>query len=289
MKPVPPVIVIGMSRSGTTMLTKMLEELGLYAGRQLTNNHEAVFFRKINDWLLTQCSGGLENPGVIRYLLQDSEARDLYAGFVEFTMKTPKAISFLGLGDYLKYRTPAALDVPWGWKDPRNTFTLPVWLDIFPGAKIVHIYRHPLDIVSSLRTRRKKGLSRLKKRGGFSGTLYRYLLVRRHIGTGKVFTDLRAASLDEGLLMWEEYMSEARKHVSDLGERAIEIRYEDFLESPVSVIKTLSDFCGLYPSQASIEKTAGGVNESRRLAFLKDPELQEYSVRISDRLKAYGY
>ncbi|MGD9653227.1 MAG: sulfotransferase [Candidatus Dadabacteria bacterium] len=43
MKPVPPVIVIGMSRSGTTMLTKMLDELGLYAGKKLTDNHEAVF------------------------------------------------------------------------------------------------------------------------------------------------------------------------------------------------------------------------------------------------------
>lgn len=289
MKPVAPVIVIGMSRSGTTMLTKMLDELGLYAGKKLTDNHEAVFFRKINDWLLAQCSGGLENPGVIRYLLEDAEARELYAGFVEFTMKTPKAISFLGLGDYLKYRTPAALDVPWGWKDPRNTFTLPVWLDIFPGAKVIHIYRHPLDIVSSLRTRRKKGLSRLKEKGGLSGTLYRYLLVRRHIGTGKVFTDLRGASLEEGLLMWEEYMAEARKHVAALGERAVEFRYEDLIGDPVSVLKTLSDFCGLCPAPASIEKAAGGVNESRRLAFMKDPELKEYSARISDRLKIYGY
>ena len=289
MKPAPPVIVIGMSRSGTTMLTKMLDELGLYAGKKLTDNHEAVFFWELNDWLLTQCSGGLENPGVIRYLLEDPEARALYGGFVEFTMKTPKAISFLGLADYLKYRTPAALDVPWGWKDPRNTFTLPVWLDIFPDARIIHIYRHPLDIVNSLRTRRKRGLSRLKEKGGLSGALYKYFLVRRHIGTGKIFTDLRGATLEEGLLMWEEYMAEARRHVAALGDRAIEVRYEDFLESPVPVLKSLSDFCGLCPASLSIEKTAGDVNETRRLAFLKDPELKEYSIRVSDRLKAYGY
>jgi len=52
MKPHSPIIIIGMSRSGTSMLTRMLDELGLFVGKKLTKNHEALFFRKINDWLL---------------------------------------------------------------------------------------------------------------------------------------------------------------------------------------------------------------------------------------------
>ena len=77
MKAQSPIIIIGMSRSGTSMLTRMLGSLGLFCGSKLTNNHEAVFFRELNDWLLTQCSGGLENPGTMQNLLQDSEARAL--------------------------------------------------------------------------------------------------------------------------------------------------------------------------------------------------------------------
>lgn len=285
----PPVIIIGMSRSGTSMLTRMLDELGLFVGSNLTNNHEAIFFRKLNDWLLTQCSGGLENPGTIRYLLTDGEARTLYAEFIRFTMGTPDVISFLGLRKYIEFRTPIKLDIPWGWKDPRNTFTLPFWLDIFPHAKVIHIIRHPLDIVNSLKMRRRRGLSRLSDRYAKFKSLYWYYLARKFIGTNKVFVDLRGASLEEGLLMWEEYIKEARGHVSGLKERAVEIKYEDFLEDPATILNQLVDFCGLDAGSLEIEKSAAKVNKSRGLAYLKDPELKSFSVEITERLKKYGY
>lgn len=285
----PPVIIIGMSRSGTSMLTRMLDELGLFVGKRVTGNHEAIFFRDLNDWLLTQCSGGLENPGTIKYLLRDKEARSLFGDFVKYAMRTPRVISFLGLKKYIRYRTPARLDIPWGWKDPRNTFTLPFWLDIFPDAKVIHIFRHPLDIINSLRTRRARGLSRLRDRHARLKPLYWFYLMRRFIGGRRVFVDLRGASLDEGLMLWEEYMKEARERVAELGARGIEIRYEDFLENPNDVLKTLYDFCGLVAHKGEIEKSASQVNKSRGYAFLKDPELKAYSAVIADRLKSYGY
>lgn len=289
--PLPPVIIIGMSRSGTSMLTRMLDDLGLFVGSRVTDNHEAVFFRDLNDWLLTQCSGGLENPGAIKYLLGDDEARALYGDFIKFSMKTPHAVSFLGLSKYFRYGTPARLDIPWGWKDPRNTFTLPFWLDIFPEAKVIHIYRHPLDIISSLRTRRKRGLARLSDRhsGFLLKPLYLLYLVRKFIGGRRVFVDLRGASLEVGFILWEEYMKEAREHVARMGERAIEVKYEYFLENPSEVLTSLVGFCGLETDISDIEKAASEVNKSRGYAFLKDPELKSYSLDISARLRDYGY
>ena len=291
MSQLPPVIIIGMSRSGTSMLTRMLDDLGLFVGSKLTDNHEAVFFRDLNDWLLTQSSGGLENPGVIKYLLEDKEARSLYGDFVKFSMKTPRALSFLGLGNYLRYRTPAALDIPWGWKDPRNTFTLSFWLDMFPDAKVIHIYRHPLDIINSLRTRRERGLSRLGKK--YSGSIikpfYMMYLVHKFIRGRRVFVDLRGASLSEGFILWEEYMNEARAHVARLGEQAVEVKYEDFLANPSETLGHLAGFCGLGAAESEIEKVAGEVNKSRGYAYLKDPELKAYSLEIAARLGAYGY
>ena len=271
------------------MLTRMLGDLGLFVGSRVTNNHEALFFRDLNDWLLTQCSGGLENPGMIRYLLRDREARSLFGDFMKYVMKTPRAISYLGLGKYLRYWTPAGLDIPWGWKDPRNTFTLPFWLDIFPGAKVIHIYRHPLDIINSLRTRRAKGLLRLKDKHAAYRPVYWYYLMRKFIGGRRVFVDLRGSSLDEGFILWEEYMKEARGHVEMLGENAVEIKYEYFLENPGDVLNTLADFCGLGAGKSEIEKAAGEVNKSRGFAFLNDPELKSYSVDIAGRLERYGY
>ena len=45
-----PVIVIGMHRSGTTMLTKMLEELGVFLGWKKQGDHESTFFLSLKRW-----------------------------------------------------------------------------------------------------------------------------------------------------------------------------------------------------------------------------------------------
>ncbi len=284
-----PIIIIGMSRSGTSMLTRMLDELGLFTGKKVTRNHEAIFFREINDWLLTQASGGLENPGSIKYLLQDLEARSLYGEFVEFSMTTPHVISFLGIRNYLKYRTPQKLDIPWGWKDPRNTYTLPFWLDLFPEAKVIHIYRHPLDIANSLVTRRKRGLSRLKERYKSFKPFYWYYLMHKFILKNRVFVDVRGSTLEQSFSIWEEYLAEARSHVETLSERAIEIKYEDFLEQPVNILKSVSEFCGLGATQDKIEEVASSANKSRAFAYLNEPELKAFSEKMADKLKTYGY
>jgi GT2 family glycosyltransferase len=42
---------------------------------------------------------------------------------------------------------------PWGWKDPRNSLTLPFWLDIVPGLKVVICVRNPLEVALSLNKR----------------------------------------------------------------------------------------------------------------------------------------
>jgi len=265
------------------MLTRMLDELGLFVGKKLTKNHEALFFRKINDWLLKQCSGGLENPGTIKYLLQDEEARKLYGEFVSFSMTTPDVISFLGISKYLKVRTPENLDIP------RNTFTLPFWLDLFPDAKVIHIYRHPLDIANSLITRRKRGLDRLKGRHKNMRRLYWYYLIRKFIMKNRLFVDIRGASVEEGFSIWEEYLKEARTHVNNLKERALEIKYEDFLNEPGQTLKELSDFCGLGASDSDIAKVASDANKSRAYAYLNNQELSAYAEKIAGKLKAYGY
>lgn len=42
---------------------------------------------------------------------------------------------------------------PWGWKDPRNCLTLPLWRKQLPELKILICVRHPLAVTESLRLR----------------------------------------------------------------------------------------------------------------------------------------
>src|SRR6187200_1282378 len=41
----------------------------------------------------------------------------------------------------------------WGWKDPRNSLTLPFWEDLLPDLKTLVIVRNPLEVAYSMRKR----------------------------------------------------------------------------------------------------------------------------------------
>jgi hypothetical protein len=47
---------------------------------------------------------------------------------------------------------------PWGFKDPRTCVLLPLYLRIFPDAKVLHIVRDPEDLATSLAHRPKRGV-----------------------------------------------------------------------------------------------------------------------------------
>ncbi|MFQ6096043.1 MAG: sulfotransferase [Candidatus Bathyarchaeia archaeon] len=289
MKAHPPVIVIGMHRSGTSMLTRMLETLGLFVGWRKTGTHEALFFQRLNKWLLRQSGGSMENPASINYLLEDQQTRALVVRLIHCTLNTPWAVSFLGWTRYLRYHTPANLDVPWGWKDPRNTYTLPIWLDVFPEAKVVHLYRHGVDVAASLKARRERILSRIEKRYAKFGVFYWFYLMLKLIPKRRGFVDLRGASLKGGFSMWEEYVEKARTYVHDLRDQAIEVKYEDFLVRPEEVLEELAGFCELTCTAAEIAKATGQVRKDRAYAYRGNSELEAFAAQVAGRLRRQGY
>ncbi len=138
-KPLAPVIIIGMHRSGTSMIAKMLEDLGLFSGVRKDRNHEAMFFQKLNDWIFRQCGTTWDHPASIQYLMDNRDVRAMVENYTRYTLQTPRSIGYLGWKRYTQYRNISHLDIPWGWKDPRNTYTLPIWMDLFPGARVIHI------------------------------------------------------------------------------------------------------------------------------------------------------
>jgi hypothetical protein len=288
----PPVIIIGMHRSGTSMLSRVLEELRLFVGKAkgaATENNEAHLFRRCNRWLLRLSGGTWDHPQPIQYLLNNPHVRSLAVHHIRALLYTPLVISYLGWRKYFRYRTPANLDIPWGWKDPRNTYTLPVWLDLFPEAKVIHIYRNGVDVARSLRERSKKDISaysrRIEKRR-------KTLSVGR--GSFPVVDNisLPCLSLSGGFSLWEAYTQRADEHLVALPEsRAMAIRYEDFLADPVPFVDALCQFCGIEPSVELVKTVSLKVDASRSGVYQRSPELFEFfgSVRNSPQMTRYSY
>src|ERR1039458_6747839 len=100
LKPLPaPIIIIGMHRSGTTMLARQLEALSVFMGKKKEANHESTFFLNVNRWLMAQSGGSWDNPQAIHYLLENREARRRVVDYIErYLLRTPRVISYLGWG-----------------------------------------------------------------------------------------------------------------------------------------------------------------------------------------------
>lgn len=281
-----PIIIIGMHRSGTSMVSRMLEQLGLFMGDKKQHDHEALFFININNWLLSQSGGSWDQPKAFHYLLEHKEVRSLAVTYIRYIMSTPRVINYLGWKHFLKYRSPEKLDFPWGWKDPRNTFTLPLWLDIFPDAKVIHVYRNGIDVANSLKVRESIKFTHRSQLINCEHKKLLYLLRPKRGG----FTDsIRCASLEGGFSLWEEYFDEARDHVYRLKNRAMEIKYEDAIAEPHKTLSSLARFCELPANNAVIEKLVGQLKKSRAYAYKNAPELREFSEQVTFRLRMYGY
>lgn len=278
-----PVIIIGMHRSGTSMISRMIEALGLFQGKEKDPNNEAFFFQHINEWLLRQSGGAWDYPGPLGLLLENARVRADAVELIRKRLASRQAISFFGRRSFIDFTTPAQVHGPWGWKDPRNTFTLPLWMDIFPNARVIHVLRHGVDVAASLRARSEKPSTKALRK---KQRIRKNPLIRLR----RPFVDsLRCSSLEGGFTLWEEYLREARTHVKALKDHAIEFRYEDFLADPTKNLLELVEFCGLRASLERVARIADNALTSRANAYRGKPDLEMFAAAKAARLGEYGY
>lgn len=280
--PIAPIIIAGMHRSGTSVLTSILDELGLFVGRKLDSNHEATYFLHLNNWLLRQAGATWDRPEVFNDFLSHDDIVAARVQQLEHLLKTPRAIEFLGLKNYLTLGSIKNMSTPWGWKDPRNTFTLPLWLKIFPNAKLLVIHRHGVDVAKSLATRADKISQNLSSDvARQSRWLWRLPLSNNSFS--------RCRNTNEGLALWKSYTQTADRHADQLGERALVLRYEVFLENPVPHVERVLDFIGMEAERPAIERSVQKLVASRAYSYRGSDVLRGLAERHHHDLNAFGY
>ncbi len=284
---VPPVVIVGMHRSGTSMLARHLESLGLFMGARLERNHEATSFVELNEWLLRRAGGAWDHPESVDELLNSAELRELTADYFRSVLSGPRVTRYTGVGRFVRGDRPLRASTHWGWKDPRNTFTLPVWLDIFPQSRVLHIYRNGIDVAHSLRTRAQGAL--VRARATHDARMRSRLYWARLKRTGFV-NSVRCLNLASSFELWELYVARAFGY-GDLGDRIMHVRFEDFLAQPLEQLASVSSFCGLTSDSSQLERVVETVRAERRFAFKDNPELVEFyaTVRGSRWMEELGY
>jgi hypothetical protein len=267
------------------MVARMLEQLGLFQGWLKQVDHESQFFLSLSDWLLEHSHAGWDNPEPIRDLIENERVLALCHDYLGLCLRTPRALSFLGPRRFLRYRGIHRLTEPWGWKDPRVTYTLPVWRGLFPELKLIHVMRHGVDVAQSLRTRDEAiGRGRAVY---YSRRRWLYAWWPTH--PPFFGTSVRCGSLDQGVDLWHRYVSEARAVLRDFDGEAVEIRYEDFLAEPERVLGELAKLCDLDVDQARIRGVASGAKGDRAFAYRRSAELSTFAESRADLLASHGY
>ena len=275
-----PVVVIGMHRSGTRLAAQILEQLGVFMGADQQGDSESVTFMLINEGVLHQCSAFWTEPMSAHFALSQPEFAEQLAETTRRTL-TARFGNFIGQSGWRTGSTPND-SRPFGWKDPRNTFTLPVWKQIFPNLRALHIVRHGVDVAASLARRHSEAL-----RAASGEPVPPALTVIRDDGLG-VLSSRRGWTLAEALTMWEQYVEKARLEMADIEDRALEIRFEDLLEMPEQVVPRIADFCRA--SKAANDAVEyDDLDAGRAYAFRQDASLAAFADTSRAILERFGY
>jgi len=273
-----PIVVIGMHRSGTRLLVDILDRLGVFMGADRQGDAESVAFLLINEGILHQCGAFWSEPMSAHFMLEQPNVVEQLAGGVREALAA-QLEKYAGPSGW--HRNPKELPA-FGWKDPRNTFTLPVWKQVFPNLRAIHIVRHGVDVAASLARRHAEAL-----RAATGESVPSALTVIQDHTLG-VLSSRRGWTLAEALTMWEQYVEKARQECAALGERALEVRYEDLLLQPERAIPAVAKFCRV-PAPAPDGALLDGLEPSRAFAFRHNPELVAFAGSAREVLARYGY
>ncbi|MBI3654697.1 MAG: sulfotransferase [Acidobacteria bacterium] len=139
------IYIAGMHRSGTSMITRLLNLCGLYLGPQEEisatgfDNAEGFWenshFVELNEALLGQLGGSWDWPPTM------PEGWELGAGLSRFRHDAGALVKQFNCYEL------------WGWKDPRNSLLFPFWRRVIPDLKILICLRNPLEVAQSLQQR----------------------------------------------------------------------------------------------------------------------------------------
>ena len=206
----PPIVIGATGGSGTRVIHGVLEKAGLFMGDDAKLNHagdamdiEPMLDAFINPILSTTKSLDYEIADLPLELANDAR-RDLAIGVGRFLRDLPN-------------RT-----IPWGWKNPRSMYVLPLIKELFPGVRFIHLVRDGRDMATSDNQNQP----------------------RKH------YQALFGEALDESdaggsIQLWAAAnLAIANWAERRLGPRYLRIRFEDLCADPVDEVARILEFSG---------------------------------------------
>jgi len=209
------------------MVARLLQACGLFLGREEelgfdTNNGEPHFenlrFVALNDQILSRLGGSWNSPPE-------------FPGRWE---ELPHVGALTGQAKKLIKRLRVQNN--WGWKDPRNSLTLPFWRLLIPDLRPVICLRNPLEVAQSLR-----------KRGDLLGI--------------------------PPFQLWLTYYREAVSATSP--QQRVITHYESYFQDPITELQRVANGIGMEVSPVVISRACAHISRDLRHHRIQTTEVSD--------------
>mgnify|MGYP006081218569 CR=1 FL=1 len=276
-----PVIISGMHRSGTSMVTNILHKLGLTIGEKLDSNHESIFFQRINIWMMSLLASSWDSPK--NFNRMDLEVKKNIMIQLNELLNSRTNSLYFGWSSIIKKGSFSEISRPWGWKDPRNTFTSSIWKEVFPDLKTIYIIRHPIDTAESLFQRQKIEKSKDIKRDKKYLDLVKSLLSITHTSYN---SSMLLNSYEDCFNLIELYYNQILDNRDD---ESLIIKFEDIISNPEIEIRNMLNYCNLSFKQEDMINAIKNINPSRSYSYRNNSDLLEFENTFRGLIEKMGY
>jgi hypothetical protein len=235
----PPVLIIGAHRSGTTATARALELLGLQIGDRLDSHREPRWLQKLHEDYLRRLGAAWHDPQPFLKWIESVEGKQDCVSYLRSNVREDFArifgYRFNPKGLWLRARLHFGRQ--WGWKEPRTTLFAPAWLEIFQGARIVHVVRDANAAASSIRERELKFQA-----------------------AGDLPTP-NLADLDYCRQLVQTYLKAGERLRNSANYQRV--RFEELQANPPAMLEQLANFCGLRVTTRQLASAAASIRPAR--------------------------
>ena len=236
----------------------MLEACGVFWGALPDEYNESPFFQSLNEALFHMASATWDSPEPVARFFDEPDNQKQAEAFLRKRVADGLLTEYLSGYEYGETALQQSLPALWGWKDPRNVYTLRLWLALFPDARVIHILRNGIDVSLSLLRRESS----------------------RPEGSDHPHYSPHCQDIDGCFRLWRTYVLKACGWVESL-ESILEIRFEDLVTIPHPILQRLAEFIG-FSLNDKVEKAVDLIQPKTPLTYSSDAQLQSFIDRARD-------
>ncbi len=245
-----PFFVLGCVRSGTTLLRDILR-----VHPRLESPEETHFFRWSDPYASPRYEKNYVGAKLFKQHREIDGISDWHFHSSRAMARNRKELSDFYGQSYLEARNN--IDGRWFDKTPQNIYGILLLGYMYPTAKFLHIYRNPLNVVSSLKEGRV--MAKHETKGGINYWL-------------------------ESMIMINEY-----KKMPGGADRFLEVRYEDLVANPKVDVTRILEFVNEDPKLFDFNKVSTHKEKDKYRKILTESEISYVKQLCEPFYSQYGY